>query len=461
MGRCTGRLLAATLGGLAAMAAAPPSARGQTPEPADTAADAAPPADAPGVPSGPSIDLGSRPPDGATARACSFTLPLCVHASAPGTPVLDALASAERAWGLLTGALSLPSPDVDLGTGALDLYLVDHEPSVARAVLYRRDAVSAFDRASAFVLLDGGARGCDRDAAIARELARASLWRTAPATDAATAAAETAYLARVMVPCAMGMIDGVDRFQQHPEQAIADGLDGGAGGDERARGAALFYWWLDYSFGTEPGATVRALWALAPTRTPLGAARWKGTPNGVDVLRTSFKNALRTGSTIDDLWVNFAVARAFVGSADDGAHLPESRAIGAAGLVRTQWDIGWPAHARSLASGSGVAPTGAAFIAIAHAGAPPGARLRVEATWEEHAKMRWAVVRLDAAGKELGHVEIPAAERATEAQMTVVDLEGVARILVVGTNAGDPSFRFDPNDEVWEPHGWTVTVASE
>ena len=45
--------------------------------------------------------------------------------------------------------------------------------------------------------------------------------------------------------------------------------------------------------------------------------------------------------------------------------------------------------------------------------------------------------------------------------MTVVDLEGVARILVVGTNAGDPSFRFDPNDEVWEPHGWTVTVASE
>jgi hypothetical protein len=75
--------------------------------------------------------------------------------------------------------------------------------------------------------------------------------------------------------------------------------------------------------------------------------------------------------------------------------------------------------------------------------------------------MRWAVVKVDAHGVEIGHLSIPSADRATEAQMTVVDLEGVASILLVGTNVGDPLYPFDPDDEVWEPHGWTVTLASE
>jgi hypothetical protein len=260
-----------------------------------------------------------------------------------------------------------------------------------------------------------------------------------------------------MVPCSMGTVDGVDAFQANPAHAVADAV----AGDAYMRGAALFFWWLDYSFGASPGAIVRALWALSATSTRLGAARWNDEPDGYDVLRTTFRNALMSESTVDDLWLDFAVARAFIGDADDGEKLPESRPLGGAGRVRLDWDVAWPDHPRRLASAEGVAPTGATYIRIDHHGAPSGARLRVEASWEEHARMRWAVVKLDEAGREKARIAVPSVDRAPDAQMSVVDLDGVARILIVGTNTGDPLYPFDPDDEIWEPHGWTLTIASE
>jgi hypothetical protein len=417
-------------------------------------------------PGGPVIAYASRPETSAAKRpACSFRYPLCVHPTTESAPpvALAALAAAEHAWGTLTGALALPPPDPDLTTGAFDIYLEDHVEGVAVSLLEDRDPRSAFDRASAFALLDAHAAGCERDSALARALARAILWRSAPAIDEASAESETSYLARLVVPCALDRVDGIARFQRHPECALTDraSFSTPMEAEEFDRGAALFPWWLDSSFGRRPGSIMLAFWALAPTKTPPGEWRWAGAPTWLDVLRASFKGALTTGSTIDDLWLDFAVARAFVGNADDGEHLPESRGIGAAGRVREEWDIPWPDRPRHLASGVGVEPTGAAYVAISHDGAAAEARLRVEATWEEHATMRWVVVKLDSDGKEMGRVAIPAADRATAAQVTVVDLRGVARLLVVGTNTGDPLLPFDPNDEVWEPHGWTLTLASE
>jgi hypothetical protein len=418
-------------------------------------------------PSGPVITRWERPDLGAgELRACSFRRPLCVHGTRATPPhvVLATLAAGERAWGVLTGALRLPAPDGDPGTGAFDVYLVADAPGVAMAALDLRDPRAVLDRASAFAVVDATLpEGCARDAAVARAVARGAVWRASPATDLATARAESAYLARLMEPCAMALPDGVDRFQAHPERALTDtwAEERPLEGEAFDRGAALFYWWLDVSFGAEPGAVVRALWALTPTSTPAGSFRWMGRPHGFDVLQASFKGVLGTGSTLDDLLLEFAVARAFVGDADDGQHLPESRGLGAAGRVRHEWDIAWPTTPRRLASGAGVAPTGATFIGIDHGGAPPGSRLRVEASWEEHAKMRWAVVKLDAAGRATVMLPIPSRERGTDAQMTVADLDDVARILLVGTNTGDPTYPFDPNDEVWEPHGWTVTFAGE
>ena len=72
-------------------------------------------------------------------------------------------------------------------------------------------------------------------------------------------------------------------------------------------------------------------------------------------------------------------------------------------------------------------------------------------------------MKLDDSGREIGRVPIATRERATEAQMTLVlpERENVDRVLIVGVNAGDPAYGLDPDDDVLEPHGFTVTVAEE
>ncbi len=87
--------------------------------------------------------------------------------------------------------------------------------------------------------------------------------------------------------------------------------------------------------------------------------------------------------------------------------------------------------------------------------------MRVEIAWEEHAMMRWRAVKLDDAAKEIAEVSIEGPRRGTSAQITLVDLDKTQTILLVGTNVGDTSRAFTPDDGTWEPHGWTVSFAVE
>jgi hypothetical protein len=396
--------------------------------------------------------------------ACSFRHPLCAHATADdprgGDDILAWIDAAERAWDVAEGALGVPPPDPSFVTGALDLYVVDGDPYVTRTLLDRRDPAGGFDRASAYALVARHPRrGCSLDTAASRLIARAILFRVAPASDRGSALAESAALARLMTPC-RGATDDMESayFQAHPEVGLADTLSPPdetvtarprrlttTPGELYAAGASLFYDWIDDSFGGYPGAIVRALWALRPTKTPPLAQRWSDEPDGFDVLRETFKGALTTGSKVDDLWLDFAVARALV------PRYP----------VRIDWSIAWPEAPRTLLSGLGVAPTGAAYLSIDCEKRRPGARLRFEAHWEPGARILWALVRVDASGREMSRVAIPAQERGIDAQTTLVDLDGVARVLIVGASAGDPRYQFDPDDYRWEPHGWVVSVAAE
>lgn len=459
---------------LVVCAACPASARAAT----DDEETPRPRAIDPGVAPGPEITFTARPTtDG--PRACSPRVPVCVHASGArdGAATLAALAAFERAWETLTGALAVPAPDVDPYTLAYDVFLVEPGTTLAATHLEARDARTRFDSARAFTTVDRRVRaGCALDALAAREIARASLFRVAPATEPATALAQTTYLAQLAVPCSIALAaDEVLAFQSMANRTFVDAHAGDeaavAGGARTtapspidrlfAAGASVFWARLDWAYGRTPGGIVTASWALHPTTTPAGAARWTNEPDTFDVLRTTFKGALSTRSTVDDLWLDFAIARAFLGSADDGQHLPELRTLGDAARVPLAWDVPWPTAPRRLAPRTPVYPTGASYLAIGHAGARPGARLRVEIEWEEHSLFHWAFVKLDAAGRELGRVVIPTTERATQAQMTLVDLDRVDRVLLVGVNVGDPGYAFDPDDEVWEPHGWLVTIAEE
>lgn len=426
---------------------------------------------------GPYVGYAAPPELGRQTKACSTRVPLCVHASVrvPGRAVLDVLSAAERAWETLSGALGLGSPDVDADDLAYHVYLVEGaaEPGVTRVTA--RDVRSRIDRARTFTVLDANVRaGCRLDALVAREIARADLARVAPATAEGVARAQTTYLAQLMVPCAFGLeADAAEVFQSRPERAVCDAraFELGSTADEartpsRAsdafmEGAALFWGRIDWAFGRAPASIVMASWALAPTMTDVGSKRWHDEPDAFDVLRVSFKNALSTGSTLDDLLLDGAVARAFMGSADDGRHFFPTRTLGDGARVPLDWDLAWPAKPKRVAPRAPVYPSGASYLMIHRKGAPAGSRLRVEIAWEDHALFRWALVKLDAEGRELGRVPIPTRERATEVQMTLVDLDAVDRILLVGVNAGDPSYRFDPDDEIWEPHSWLVTLAAE
>jgi hypothetical protein len=308
----------------------------------------------------------------------------------------------------------------------------------SRTLLASVDPRGPFDRAASFALVDRTtAPGCALDLALARAVTRGALWRAAPATDEGSADAQVETLARLETPCLTGDdVDDANVFESHPERALVD-----RSSPSSTRGAARFFGWLDATFGAQPGALVMGLWALSSTRTPPGAWQWAGAPTGFDVARTSLASALWEGSTLDDVFVRFAVVRA---SFTPRPHL--------------SWHIPWPAQPRRLASGAPISPTGASYLAVDLAGAPAGAKLRVEVEWEDYARMRWVVAKLDDHGKLLDAVPIASTDLATQASITVENLEGVDRLVVIGVNVGGTERAFDPNDGEWEPHGWLVTV---
>jgi hypothetical protein len=443
----------------------------------DDPADIVPPPDN-GLP-GPSIEYASRPAMLNATRACSKRTPVCVHAHAGvhGASVLGVLSAAENAWETLQGAFGLPTPDSDPEDLAYTVFIEQGANVMAETRVSARDVRSPIDRARSFVRLGAEtlpARGCALDALVAQQIAHAFLFRSAPATAAAIATAETSYLAQLIAPCIDAQsMHHARTFQAMHERSVCDGdparREEGVGPADPhapgvtafAQGASLFWSRIDWAYARNPGSLVTSSWALAPTHTAFGERRWHDEPDAFDVLRVSFKGALSTGSTLQDLWLDTAVARAFMGSSDDGLHQPETRALGDAAGIPFDWDIEWPHTPRRLAPHAPVDPTGASYINIRRANAAPRSRLRVEVAWEAHALFRWTLVKVDANGRELGRVPVPTTDRATEAQMTLVDLDNVDHVLLVGVNVGDPTYHFDPDDVIWEPHGWLVTLAEE
>jgi hypothetical protein len=364
---------------------------------------------------------------------------------------LAALTAAERAWDTLTGALELPPPDGGLD-GVWRVYLVDAVDGGGAAVVEARDPVARFDRGESFGVVQRTTRpGCALDTALARAVAQGSLLRVAPATDTGAALAQSEAFARwasLSVGCAAGDEDRA-AFQARPDRVLVDTAPGAAFN----RGASLFFEWLDARLAVEPGALVRGLWALAPTRTPADAARWAASPTTFDVLRVSLADALWPGSTFDDALVRFAVER---------WQVPGPK-------PRLAWRVPWStlgAPGRRLASPEPPAPTGASYVLVdgtsgTGGGSAAAGKLRVEAQWEDYARMRWVVVKLDAAGRAVGEMPVTAEDRATRASLTVESLDGAAAVLVVGANVGSTEHPFDPNQGEWEPHGWLLTLEAE
>jgi hypothetical protein len=219
----------------------------------------------------------------------------------------------------------------------------------------------------------------------------------------------------------------------------------------------LFPWFHDDTLGVGgPGRAMMGLIALASQRTAAGSWEWKNEPDTFDVLRATMRDR---GSSLENLLLDFAVVRAFVGSRSDGEHLTDVERFGDAGRVRFEWSVPFGSLPRRLAPLAPIEPTGMTYLWLDLAGETP-TELTFAADWELPALFRWALVKVDKKGAQAARLDVAGVFGASHAEQTIVGLEGLAGVMVVGVNIGsiDRSHPFDPDEQPLMPHGYAVTL---
>jgi hypothetical protein len=377
-----------------------------------------------------------------------------VHATSRAQQALlpQYLGALEDARSLLVGALGLPAPLPDgLGPNpGLDLYLL-----------------AAADR-DLEVVGDPRWLGTDRTSAYCRVRPSTSEYRRQATSCVAEAllygldAAETPHLRRALATylwntaggSSAADLDAVDRWQANPQLAPA-----GRELTPESAGAAQLFRYIDRRLGAgRPGALPAALFQLARGDTPAGQERWHNEPDSLAVLRRAFADSKET---FEDFWLNFAVARAFWGSRDNGEGDPALGWLGDAGRVRFDWTLKSSSLPRRLAARRPLEPLGSAYLWLELDRVSLSSTLAFRANWEAPAMFRWTLVAIDAQGSALKRYDLPFVQQATSAERTLLDYQNAVALLIVGTSVGgvDLAHPVDPDHEPFEPHGFTVYLA--
>jgi hypothetical protein len=339
------------------------------------------------------------------------------------------------------------------GTPAFDLYILPDAEPPATALDLDTSAGLSFDQASSFAVVPPPAERdpCEARSRVAYALGHALALRLDAGAEPGAIAMAASYLASLTAPCSLAEQPAVDAFQRSPERSLFSALPG------QLDGSLLFPWYLDDAYGTgRPAAIFLGLLAVSSQQTPPGSFAFHNEPDILDSLRV----ALRARSTsLDDLLLDFAVARAFVGSRSDGAHLSDVARFGDAGRVRFEWTVPYESLPRRLAPLRPIEPTGATYMWLDLAGAPKGAELTFVGEWELDVLFRWALVKVDKQGGEAGRVTVAGIFGSTRAERTIVGLDDLAGVLIVGVNTGsmDRSRPFDPDDS-FMPRSYTVML---
>jgi hypothetical protein len=317
--------------------------------------------------------------------------------------------------------------------------------------------LDSLDRASAFGLLRDDVReGCLRRNLLARAWASAIGWRIDAGEDPAVRESVAAYLAELAEPCGVVSTDLVDDFQAHPERSLA------FGGDAGSAVAMPWHWYLDVALGgASPGVLPIALGVLGGQRTQSGSWEWQNEPDLFDVLRGTLQSRTPAVS-VGDVLVDFAVARLFMGSRNDGVHFSESAFAGTFGRVRFDWSVDYASLPRRLSPERPIDPTGATYVWVDLRSAPPGASLALRMEWEAPVLFRWALVRIRPDGTEASRVLVTPQQRSTTADKNLDDLAGLAGVAIIGVNTGDLALDdpFDPDLAPYEPHSYVLTIAA-
>lgn len=406
----------------------------------------------PRLPKGALRGPGSRP-EARQPPACSFRYPLCVWATheVPSARALLALGALERAYRRLVLALGLPTPISSAPHASLDLYLTQEGP----AFLSELDTLTPgpYDSGTSFcvssaespALLERAATQCVGEA-IGRHL-------DAGATPHVLRAFATSLWWVSGQPTSLD-VEAVDDVELHPERPIVT-----RDRNQASEGAALWFAELERRRGTgDPGTLSAQLLSMAASSTPVGQPRWNNEPDVFDVLRHSAGlDQVEYARVLNQ----FAIDRAFVGSRDDGTHLPSVAWAGDFGRVRFDWSLKYSSLPRRVASRHGIAPTGSFYALLELDDVALNAALGFRASWEAPVAFVWSLVQIDSRGREMKRLEVPFQAKGVSTEQRLVDFQGAAYLLIVGTNLGGlgAEHPFDPDLAPFESHGCDVYLA--
>lgn len=387
-----------------------------------------------GAPFGPVV---ARPPF--TQTSCATTAPLCVHAGATvsATTLTATRELATSTW-LDLEVLKLPRPLLELD-GKVHLYLADvPEEDGLRVGRGRLDLLLDRDAAPAFVVLDEGhaaAGGCALRARVAEGLTLASAYAVDVGEAPFVLRGLARHAARLVSPCPAESEARLVRWQAQPWKAMdVDGVE-------------YMIRFLDERRGKGFGAIVPALLSMAIEHRgivepalddDLGPAHFHDETSVFDVLSATMKDG---GGSLDELLVDVAVARA----------------LEAVGPV-LEWDVLASSLPRRLAVRRPIEPTGTTYLRVKLDAMPKGGGVDFDLEWEQGARFVWRAVKLDAAGKVVGEVRPPVLETARKFTLDVRALQGVASIVLVGVQSGDPHKPWRPAEPLGYGHAYEVGI---
>jgi hypothetical protein len=414
------------------------------------------------LPTGAAREAATRPAPTASP-ACSPRRPVCVHAASgvTGEMALALLSGLEQAYEKLVLVSDLPAPRADRGLGgsdALDLYLT-HDATQGPAELsvsHDWSLAASFDEAPGFCVLSLPARTSPD------QLERWATLCVAELVQLRLDASEAPHTRRAVAAHWWQMLGhpttddfrAVDDMQAQPERGYARREL-----DRSSAGAALFFEYLEQARSNAAPAVLSAsLVALGAGKSDPASAHWNNEPDWLDVFRHSFRE---DRPSIAGALADFAVARAFVGSRDDGRHLPSLAWLGDFGRVRFDWVLRYSSLPRRVAATRPIEPTGSMYVWLDLDEVALGSVVGFQATWERPVAFKWSLVRVDKDGVELSRIDVPFQERASSVEARATELEAAAALLIVGTNMGgvDLAHPFDPDTAPFEPHGCLVYLA--
>lgn len=394
--------------------------------------------------------LRERPEPGRSV--CSLDRRVCAHAFGLER---EARHVAELASDVLRGldALRVAAPRSDYvagGSAALDLYLDEDADEPAAWVDPGSTAGAASDAATAFVTTPPLGVQCRDRHGLATAVAGAALLGYDGATDVSVLRMLSEHLANLVAPCHDLELEVIDEAQRSPERTFVGRLG------EVGPAAFLFPQFLEDRYGTnEPGKLTTALVAISAQRTTRGAL--VDEPDMFDALRVTQR---RNRTSVADTLLEFAVARAFLGTRSDELHLADVARFGDLGRVRFEWSVDHATLPRRLAPMRPIEPLGATYLLVTFDAILPGAELTFAAEWEQPAAFRWALVKLAADGSELGRFEVTPQFGEYQVQRTVRELAGARYMLIVGLHEGETrrDEPFDPGQVRPMPRSYAVTL---